>query len=79
MYKQVETRENLILLENGGDVHAVASLEDEYGGESHIIVDDGCYVLVNGSDEHGYNAVKHWYKEAVQVLKTLPDNPRDAK
>jgi len=45
----------------------VATLKDEYGGVSHIIVDDHCYVLVNGN-----NTVKHWYHEAVAVLKTLP-------
>lgn len=76
MYKQIKTKKNLVL-KNGSDVFVAASLKDEYGGESHIIVDDNCYVLVNGNKERGYSTVKHWYKESIQILKTLPDNPRD--
>lgn len=49
----------------------VATLKDEYGGVSHIIIDDHCYVLVNGT-----KTVKHWYKEAVAALQTLPADPR---
>lgn len=62
-----------IELMNGSTATPVASLRDEYGGVSHIIIDDHCYVLVNGEDNGPYGTSSHWYKEAVQLLRTLPD------
>jgi len=42
-------------------------------GYSHIAVDDHCYVLLNGGEP------SHWlFKEALQVLRRLPENPDDA-
>jgi len=61
-----------IVLRNGGAAKPLATLKDEYGGISHIIKDDQCYMLVNGSEEKGFIAVKHWYHEAVEALKSLP-------
>lgn len=46
MYKRVETVES-IPMDNGESAEPVATLADEYGGVSHWIQDDHCYVLVN--------------------------------
>lgn len=43
-------------------------LEDEYGGQSVIAKDDGCFVLWNGSDNREFRMVKHWYPEAIKAL-----------
>lgn len=54
----------------------VVTLEDEYGGESVIGVDDHCFVLFNGSEERDFRAVTHWHEEAVRALVAfLNDNP----
>ena len=42
-------------------------------GYSFIILDDGCYQIVNGN-----KISSHIFPEALEVLKTLPD-PRDIK
>ncbi len=74
MYILQEKPDDRILLESGSDAIPVATLKDEYGGVSHIIVDDHCYVLVNGSNTNPvFKTVKHWYREAVAALRTLPD------
>ncbi|WP_407898954.1 hypothetical protein [Scytonema sp. NUACC26] len=50
---------------------------------AHICHDDGCYVLVLhhpatlGAPEK-YSNQTHWFNEAVEVLKELP-NPNDYK
>jgi hypothetical protein len=70
MYRLQLKPDAVVLLDGSGlsrQATPIATLKDEYGGVSNIIVDDHCYVLVNGS-----NTVKHWYHEAVEVLKTLP-------
>lgn len=65
-------------LVGGCECAPVATLKDEYGGVSHIIIDDHCYVLVNGEDRQGrYTMVKHWFTEAVVALQGLPADPRD--
>jgi len=51
--------------ENG---EAIIKLEDEYGGQSVIAKDDGCFVLYNGSDEREFKLSYHWYKEAAEAL-----------
>ena len=48
-----------------------ATLKDEYGGVAHVINDDHCYVLLL-NDNSGFVAVKHWFKEAVDVVQSLP-------
>lgn len=50
----------------------VVTLKDEYGGVSHIIIDDHCYVLLNGSYDRKWMPTNHWFSEAVEALKTLP-------
>ena len=74
MYGLHEEPDKKAQLKNGADVEPVATLSDEYGGRSHIIIDDGCYVLINGSEDRGFGMVKHWYPEAVEALKRLPSN-----
>ena len=72
MYQLQDTPDVRVMLRSGS-VHApVATLKDEYGGVSHVIEDDHCYVLVNGTEEGGFAAVKHWYPEAVEAMRTLP-------
>lgn len=67
MYKLRKKPYKKVKLE-GGSIHTpIATLKDEYGGVSHIIVDDHCYVLVNGK-----NTVKHWFRQAVEAVQQLP-------
>lgn len=73
MYKLQETPDYEVTLKRSGSTATpVATLKNEYGGVSHIIIDDHCYVLVNGSYTRGFDTVKHWYPEAVDAMKTLP-------
>ncbi len=48
-----------VVLENGAVVRPVATFN---GGNSHFIVDDGCYVLINRGSI---------FKEAWKVLRSL--------
>lgn len=76
MYKLQPTPDEEAVLPNGVMIYPVATLKDEYGGISHIAVDDHCYVLYNGSVKGGaFAAVQHWYAEAVEAIKTLPPPP----
>jgi len=72
MYKIQETPDEKVTLRNGSVETPVATLKNEHGGISHIIENDHCYVLVNGSVDGGFATVKHWYAEAVEAIKTLP-------
>lgn len=72
MYVLQQAAEPSVALRNGSEYRPVATLKDEFGGVSHIIVDDHCYVLVNGSADRGFDTVKHWYREAVEALQALP-------
>ena len=72
MYTLQEKPDVMAVLENGSEVEPVATLKDEHGGVSHIIVDDHCYVLVNGSNDRPFNMVAWWYREAVAALRQLP-------
>jgi hypothetical protein len=54
-------------------------LEDEYGGQSVIGMDDHCLVLYNWNSTDGkFNSVTHWYREAIMALivhvNICPDN-----
>ena len=46
-------------------------------GNTAIVVDDHCYAIRNwNGKEWGFSA---WiFREALEVIKTLPDNPDDA-
>jgi len=49
----------------------VVTLKSEHGGISHIIIDDGCYVLMNKIvGEYRYSP--YWFPEAVDAMKSLP-------
>ena len=79
MYKIQEIPDKEIIMQNGVTVIPTLSLKDEHGGESHIILDDHCYVLVNkmkvfntDQPQKRFMSVKHWYPEAVDALKSLP-------
>jgi hypothetical protein len=86
MYKQIKTKEK-ITLDNGVEVTPVATLADEYGGDAHIWIDNGCYVfglerkiskVIHNTYTYSYDAkviVKksHYiFHELFEVLKTLP-------
>jgi len=72
-YKIQEKPDPTATLDNGEELQPLVTLKDEYGGISHIIEDDHCYVLVNDVRGDGLcRMVSHWYKEAVDALKTLP-------
>ena len=43
-------------------------LVDEFGGQSVIIKDDHCFVLMNGTEDRKFQKVYHWYREAAQAL-----------
>lgn len=66
-YKVVGTHESATL-NNGDKVRPLVSLEDEHGGVSHIIEDDHCFVLVNGSKDRKYQMVYYWYDAAALAL-----------
>jgi len=72
MYVLQTVPDERVTLRSGSVCTPVATLKDEYGGISHIITDDHCYVLVNGSSEGGFATVKHWYREAVEAVQGLP-------
>jgi len=72
MYKLQVSPDTEATLDNGSIVTPIATLKDEYGGISHIIEDDHCYVLINGSANRDFLMTYHWYQEAVDVLKGLP-------
>ena len=73
MYTPIETVKS-ITLDNDEAAEPVASLRSEHGAEAHIIVDDHCYVLVhNAASEDGkFRYHTHIFREAFEVLKTLP-------
>lgn len=73
----LQTKPDKKVVIGNNSIHSpVATLRDEYGGVSHIIIDDHCYVLVNGSYTDGFQTVKHWYPEAVEAMRTL-SSPRE--
>ncbi len=79
MKERLETPDKKAELRGGLSVRPVCTLRDEHGGKTHITVDDGCYVLLEGSDENGYTWAYHWHQAAVEALKSLPCNPREAR
>jgi hypothetical protein len=55
-------------------VKPLATLKSSDGGVCHIVEDDHCYLLLQGGHQgvNDFIAVKHWFHEAVEALKTLP-------
>ena len=72
MYKRCIMLDKDASLSNGSLIKPIATLADEYGGRAQIAIDDHCYILYIGSKERSYSASSHWFKEAVEVLQTLP-------
>ena len=72
MYVLQKETDREAVMKNGSVVTPVATLKDQYGGISHIIEDDHCYVLINGAVDRPFAMVRHWYPEAVEAMKTLP-------
>lgn len=76
MYKIQPIPDPTATLTNGSKVKPLATVKDEHGGVSHIIMDDNCIVLINKNPDDGlFNMVSHWYPEAVAALLTLALNP----
>ena len=59
---------------NGINWKSVVSLKDDAGGITHIVKDDGCYLLYHGSERRGnYHRSSYIFPEAHAALKELPD------
>jgi hypothetical protein len=71
MYKQVET-DKQYEYESGSIGEPAATLADEYGGRCQIDIDDHCYVLSLRQDNGKYKTTAHIFREAFDVLITLP-------
>ena len=71
MYKKVET-DPRYMLKNGTICIPVATLADEYGGRCQIDIDDHCYVLRLMTEDGSYKITPYIFREAFEVLKTLP-------
>jgi len=72
MYSLQKNPDFQAVMENGTTIKPIATLKNEFGGISHIIMDDHCYVLLNGSESGLFKKTYHWYAEAVEALKQLP-------
>lgn len=73
MYRRQATPDPIAVMDLGGEVAPIATLRDEHGGVAHIISDDHCYVLIlQREDGRCFNS-DHWFPQAVQALKGLPD------
>jgi hypothetical protein len=70
MYKQVET--DKAARTAGGEFTPVATLADEYGGRCQIAVDDHCYILRLLQPDGTYKTTPYIFREAFDVLVTLP-------
>ncbi len=71
MYKLQEKTDNEATMGGGYEIKPLVTLKDEHGGISHIIEDDHCYVLVNGSNSRPFRMTHHWYREATEALIKL--------
>lgn len=73
MYVLQDKPDEEATLENDVKFEPKATLKDEYGGIVHIATDDHCYVLYKRYMSDGKcRGITHWFKEAVEALKTLP-------
>jgi len=59
-----------VTMDNGGWVTPVITLTDEFGGVSHIIEDDHCFVLVNRVADNWAKSY-YWFREAAEALVSL--------
>lgn len=73
MYRKLENPwKSFELAIGSAKIDPLVTLVDEYGGVSHIAIDDHCYVLYNGSVDGPFRMTAHWYPEAVAALQGLP-------
>ena len=75
MYKQVKTDKEAIGDNDdpkGYKFTPIATLADESGGRCQIAIDDHCYILYIKRPNGKYGSTKWIFKEAFEVLKTLP-------
>lgn len=71
MYRQIQTTKQIIMEKSGSFVTPVATLTDGFG-VCQIINDDDCYVLCRRQKDGRYKPTTHIFKEALEILKTLP-------
>lgn len=71
VYQQIPTTQQIIMHKSGSFVTPVATLTDG-AGVCQIIKDDNCYVLCLRQEDGRYKPATHIFKEALEVLKTLP-------
>lgn len=69
-YRHVHTWKEVEV--NGDLLTPSATLEDEYGGVAHIVLDCSQYILIVGDKERPFRIVTHWFDEAIAVLGNLP-------
>lgn len=74
LYRCVEPHP-FIIRDNKRKTTPILSLKEK-NGYSHVIEDDGCYVLYNGNDDTGYGPSTHWTPEEFNAMKKLPNLPR---
>ena len=61
---------------NGISWKSVVSLKDDAGGTTHIVIDDGCYLMFHGSEHReNYRISSYIFPEAHAALKDLPTLP----
>ena len=60
--------------EGKGSITAVANCNE---GNTHIVVDDSCWVIYNNYYLNGGGFSAWIFPEALEVLKKLPNSPRD--
>jgi hypothetical protein len=59
------------ILDNGNEVKPLVTFINECGIDvAHIIEDDRCVVLIVNRGDGRYHMTYHWFKEAVQALRS---------
>lgn len=72
MYRRQIPADFSYTMENGPAGEPVATLADEWGGRCQICIDDHCYILRLKQESGLYRTTPYIFKEAFEVLKTLP-------
>jgi hypothetical protein len=72
MYQQTETTTEITMYGSGSLISPLATLKDEWDGVCQIIIDDNCYVICLKQCDGTYKPTTHIFREAFEVLKTLP-------
>jgi len=66
MYEIVETASEVKW--NGTKVKPIITLKDKYA-YAHIVMDDGCYVLLIYKDGDSYKPTSWWFPEAIEAVQ----------